>query len=237
MPSAKLQDPPSWTAEATFKAAVLNKMRQLSRVTPRSRIANEFVFGSTGVRADLAVFGRELTGVEIKTDRDTLKRLGRQMEAYRRHCHKVILAVAPKHLIAASQVVPNDVEIWTVRYGKVETVRPAKAVRDALPETWTLLTQAERARSGLAPDTGVLGSSAEVRRTVGILSNRFDKTSEQFWLDVKGRVIAPEDIASLSRFRPARELAAQSQAAAKAEWDTWESQAALMFGPRAAVAA
>jgi hypothetical protein len=232
MPSSTRQDLPSWTAEATFKAAVLNKMRQLSRVTPKSRIANEFVFGSTGVRADLAIFGRELTGVEIKTDRDSLKRLSRQMEAYRLHCHRVILAIAPKHLVGALRVVPDDVEIWTVRYGKVETVRRGATARDVLPETCTLLTQAERARSGIAPTAGTITDPKHVRRAVKILAARFDRTSDQFWTEVRGRAIAPEDIGLLSRFRSARELAAQTQEAQKAEWDNWESQAALIFGPR-----
>jgi hypothetical protein len=232
MPSANLRDTPTWTGEAAFKAAVLNKLRQLSRVSPRSRIANEFVFGSTGVRADLAIFGKELTGVEIKTDRDSLKRLGRQMEAYRLHCHKVILAIAPNHLVAASQVVPNDVEIWTVRYGKVETIRACKSVRATLPETWTLLTQVERTKIGFTPQHGVLTEPNQVRKTVSILASRYEKTSEQFWSDVKGRAIVSEDISTLSRFKSVRELAAKNQAATKAEWDSWESQAALIFGPR-----
>lgn len=217
----------TWSAEATFKAAVLNKLRQLGRVGPRVRIASEFVFGTTGVRADLAVFGRNLLGVEIKTERDSLKRLERQLEAYRRHCDGVILAVAPKHVVAATQFVPDDVELWTVRYGKVESVRAPKAACVNEPDFYALLTQAERARRELET-AGTITRDAILK----VISRRFDPTSDKFWSDVKGRRISAQDIGTLSRFRSARETVAHTKEAQRLHWESWESQASQIFGSR-----
>jgi hypothetical protein len=66
----------------------------------------EFWVPQSNERADLAVVGATLEGFEIKTHRDSLKRLRRQADAYSRvfdRCHAVL---APRHLEPALEILP-----------------------------------------------------------------------------------------------------------------------------------
>jgi hypothetical protein len=58
------------------------------------------------VRADLAVVNGILKGYEIKSERDTLARLGSQASVYSQVFDTVTLVVADRHLAAAEMLVP-----------------------------------------------------------------------------------------------------------------------------------
>ncbi len=58
-------------------------------------------------RVDVAVVNGSLHGYEIKSDRDTLRRLPAQVEMYGRVLDRVTLVVGEKHLIAATKLVPK----------------------------------------------------------------------------------------------------------------------------------
>lgn len=62
-------------------------------------------------RVDLAVVNGSLCGWEIKSERDTLRRLPAQADAYSRVFDEVTLVVAPAHAAKATAVVP---EWWGV---------------------------------------------------------------------------------------------------------------------------
>jgi hypothetical protein len=67
------------------EAAVRDTLRQEVRAKSCvSETIDEFWVPRTNERADLAAIGSRLWGFEIKTDRDTLRRLPRQVEAYNR---------------------------------------------------------------------------------------------------------------------------------------------------------
>lgn len=68
---------------------------------------DEFWVPRTNARADLAAIGSHLWGFEIKTDRDTLRRLPRQVEAYNRLFDWCVVVVAERHLDDALAVVPQ----------------------------------------------------------------------------------------------------------------------------------
>lgn len=72
---------------------------------------SEFWIPLTHERADLAVVGPLLEGFEIKTSRDNLRRLPRQVNAYGRVFNKCHLVVAENHLDSALEIVP---EWWGV---------------------------------------------------------------------------------------------------------------------------
>lgn len=59
------------------------------------------------VRVDLAVVNGLLHGYEIKSDRDSLRRLGRQVEIYSQVFDRVTLVVGGRHLSAALEIVPS----------------------------------------------------------------------------------------------------------------------------------
>lgn len=59
------------------------------------------------VRADVAVVNGSLAGFEIKSDRDTLERLPRQVEIYERVFDYVTLIVGKKHATGISKKIPS----------------------------------------------------------------------------------------------------------------------------------
>ena len=59
------------------------------------------------VRIDIAVINGHTHGFEIKSERDTLRRLDRQAQAYGAVLDQVTLVTAPKHLDKARAVVPE----------------------------------------------------------------------------------------------------------------------------------
>jgi hypothetical protein len=85
-------------------------------------------------RADLAVIGRSMDGFEIKTERDTLRRLPRQIEAYGRLFDRCSIVIAEKHLNAAGDLLPPWWGITTahvngrVRFTEVRQPRQNPAV-------------------------------------------------------------------------------------------------------------
>lgn len=74
---------------------------------------DEFDLGGL-VRVDVAAVNGALWGYEIKSDRDTLKRLPRQAEIYSRVLDYAALVVADKHCKSASKLVPEWWQILTV---------------------------------------------------------------------------------------------------------------------------
>jgi hypothetical protein len=68
---------------------------------------DEFWVPRTNERADLAAIGSRLWGFEIKTSRDTLRRLPRQVEAYNRLFDRCAIVVAERHLDTALALVPR----------------------------------------------------------------------------------------------------------------------------------
>jgi hypothetical protein len=75
---------------------------------------DEFWVPRSNERADLAVIGRSMDGFEIKTERDTLRRLPRQIEAYGRLFDRCSVVIAEKHFNAAEAMVPAWWGITTV---------------------------------------------------------------------------------------------------------------------------
>jgi hypothetical protein len=75
---------------------------------------NEFWVPRSHERVDLAVVGARIHGFEIKTERDTLRRLPRQASAYARVMDRCTVVLAEKHLESAKEVLPDWWGISTV---------------------------------------------------------------------------------------------------------------------------
>ena len=89
-------------------------------------LVEEFWVPATCERADLAVVGEQLWGFEIKSSRDSLRRLPRQVEAFSRlfdHCTAVL---ATRHLGLGAELVPNW---WGVIDAGVEADDPLTWLR------------------------------------------------------------------------------------------------------------
>lgn len=79
-----------------------------------SGTVDEFWVPGSQERADLVVVGERMDGFEIKTDRDTLRRLPRQASAYGRVFDRCTAVVAHRHLEHATEILPDWWGIATV---------------------------------------------------------------------------------------------------------------------------
>lgn len=98
------------------EAVVRNALRErvLDAISGARDAVEEFWVPRTHERADLAVIGRSMYGFEIKTERDTLRRLPRQIEAYGRLFDRCSVVIAEKHFDAAAAMLPGWWGITTV---------------------------------------------------------------------------------------------------------------------------
>jgi hypothetical protein len=71
------------------------------------RVIAELTVPVSRERADLVVVGEQIWCYEIKSARDSLRRLPRQTAAFERVAHRCVLVVASKHLPAAAAQVPE----------------------------------------------------------------------------------------------------------------------------------
>lgn len=70
------------------------------------------------VRADIAVINGEMVGYEIKTERDTLKRLPTQVSIYNEVFDRAFIITSKKHLTKVRSVIPK----WWGIYEIVENI-------------------------------------------------------------------------------------------------------------------
>lgn len=80
-------------------------------------------------RADIAVIGRWMDGFEIKAERDTLKRLPRQMIAYGRLFDRCTAVVAERHEQSAAEMLPEWWGITTVHINGAVTFTTVRKPR------------------------------------------------------------------------------------------------------------
>jgi len=66
------------------------------------------------VRIDLALVNGQLHGFEIKSDRDSLRRLASQADIYSKVFDQTTLVVGPRHLADALELIPCWWEVWLV---------------------------------------------------------------------------------------------------------------------------
>lgn len=204
--------------EAELKAIVLEELRGRGSGWRRPAISSEFRLGSTSVRADLAVLGTEFVGIEIKSERDSLKRLNNQVSAYSKYFDRVIVAVSARHVSNLDWKALRQADVWSVsESGQISVV----SERSELPETSCLsdlLTFAQRDRHGLNGPTPRSDSAAAFEFE---FRKRFGETSDQFWQSIGNRRINASDLVLLSRFHDRREAISAWSREQEAEWANW----------------
>jgi hypothetical protein len=84
---------------------------------PDTTIVEEMGVWSGAVRIDVAVINGELTGFELKSERDTLTRLPAQAEIYGLVFDRVFLVTTDKHLEKANDIIPSWWGALVVRCG------------------------------------------------------------------------------------------------------------------------
>ncbi len=154
-------------AEPRAKAALLNFLRTRKSLSKKSAVSTELIIDKHAVRADVVLCdANSLRCYEIKTEKDTLSRLPKQLDSYLRHTDYVTVVAATKHINAVLSRVPPYVGIYelTSFSGSVEV----RVVREAAGSPLTDAT----AMLSLLPashlrDTFKLG--AGIRRRADIL--------------------------------------------------------------------
>ena len=101
--------------------AVRQQLSQQHAGDLNTRIVEEMGVWSGSVRIDLAVINGELSGYELKSDRDTLERLPLQARLYSRVFDRVTLVASERHVDKALSRIP---EWWgiTVALEEADTV-------------------------------------------------------------------------------------------------------------------
>ncbi len=146
------------------EAVVRDALRDhvLSTIAGAQGAVDEFWVPRSNERADLAVIGTHIDGFEIKTERDTLRRLPRQAGAYARLFDRCTAVVAGRHRDAAAQVLPQWWGLTTVSVNGSVTfadVRPARPNSAVDPETLVRLLWRDEAIAALT----TLGSTPDPR--------------------------------------------------------------------------
>jgi hypothetical protein len=148
----KPPDGPAVPTEADVRESL--RAEVLARVSSRAEALYEFWVPRSNERADVAVVGTAMLGFEIKTDRDTLKRLPRQVEAYSRVFDRCTLVVAERHLSAGLAIVPDWWGVVIIRSDLTPLsfclVRSARPNRSVDPETLVRLLWRQEVRSILS---------------------------------------------------------------------------------------
>lgn len=194
--------------EGQVKAVVLTRARQAVGRRRKPIVTAEFSLGSSGVRADLALFAETSIGFEIKTAKDTLRRLPTQMQAYARYFHHAVAVIAPCHIPQVTADFLHGASLWTydenggVRLlveGRVNSVNDAALI--------DLMTNAERRRGDFE----------------AVIAARYEATSNRFWTAVARRQIRANDLSLLSRFNDSRQTARRLAAEREARWECWRA--------------
>jgi len=89
------------------RAAVWQKLTAEHAGDDNTRLVQEMGIWSGSVRIDIAVINGELSGFELKSDRDTLQRLPLQADLYSRVFDKLVLVVGSRHAMKARDYIPE----------------------------------------------------------------------------------------------------------------------------------
>lgn len=110
--------------EYVYKAALTQKILLGRHSLQTASMLNEFRVGQC--KADLVILNGTSTVYEVKSERDSLTRLERQVAAYKTVFARVYVIAAEKHISAVQAVVPQDVGVMRLssRY-RISTLREA----------------------------------------------------------------------------------------------------------------
>ncbi|MBF0857636.1 sce7726 family protein [Gluconobacter sp. LMG 31484] len=192
--------------EAKVKAALLADIRRKANRSRDPLVTTEFTLGDSGVRADLIHFSRNSTAYEIKTERDSLRRLHAQIAAYSQFFPNVVAVIAPNHLPKITPEMLGRAALWTYdikgRFSVICNGKPEKINPDV---QYSLVNE----------------SSKKFPTFLDYARNRYSHTSENFWDFTRGRSIKSSDLKLLSRFQAEREIAAQIVQEREDYWKKW----------------
>jgi len=116
--------------------AILSRLNAEHENDADTRIVEEMGVWAGSVRVDVAVINGELSGYELKSDRDTLTRLPLQADIYSRVFDKMYLVVGERHAPKARRIIPRwwGVIVAKSRNGAVTLSEAREAKPNPSPE-------------------------------------------------------------------------------------------------------
>ena len=96
-----------WLGDPEIRQGLRALLRKRNSGKPQTVFIEELGISQGRARIDLAVVNGQLHGYEIKSDRDTLRRLPDQVEFYGRVVDKATLVVGDRHFAESSILVPE----------------------------------------------------------------------------------------------------------------------------------
>lgn len=92
--------------DTDVRQAVRSYLSELHKDDDTTKVVEEMGLWAGTVRIDIAVINGELSGFELKSDRDTLERLPAQADIYSRVFDRVTLVAGARHLEKSMALVP-----------------------------------------------------------------------------------------------------------------------------------
>lgn len=210
--------------EASVKAQVLSHIRQASG-RRKPVLTAELTLGTSGTRADVAVLSdAELIGLEIKTERDSLRRLPTQIAAYARYFDHVVVVAAFCHLAELAEMDLHGASVWCSTSEGLDPVISGKANSVSPRAYLDLMTRQEK------KEVVAKGNSTVREHYFDTFTRRYGETSRTLWQSVAGRKIRCDDIRLLSRFNERRTAVRLVVREREERWQRWQDAYAGMSG-------
>lgn len=202
--------------EAKAKAALLDFLRSRGLLTAKAVATAELILDKHSVRADVVMCdATDFHCFEIKTERDTLVRLDRQLEVYGRHADFVTIVAATKHMNAIISRVSPHIGIYEiVGFGFPDPIRvvrepersPSREVDAMLSLLPVTELQARFALSGRLTRHDAIAQAIELPEPVkkqavlAFLAERYGPNSRALLRAARRRRIRADDLAILRRW-------------------------------------
>ena len=177
------------------RQALRSKLEKEHAAERGTRIIDELGLCQGLARVDMAVINGSLTGYEIKSERDTLRRLDHQIEFYNRALDVVQIVVAESHLEPVMEKVPLWWGVQCARESRhgvvIKEVRPPKRNQGCDPATIVQLLWRHEALQLLRERGVARGLESKPRRVLWkALTEHFtrDEVSEEVRRCLKERL-------------------------------------------------
>ena len=128
--------------EKFYKAQIIEHVLNKGVLGSGDVLINELTVDGMRNRTDLVLVNGSMHAIEIKTNSDSLNRLGEQIIAFKRHFDKLTVACGQRHLEKLQFDLPEDIGLWLVdeKSKKVKIIRRGRKneVRDPL-DFWSFI--------------------------------------------------------------------------------------------------
>lgn len=205
-------------AEPHAKAALLEFLRSRELLNNRTAVTAELILDKQAVRADVVLCDKnDLHCFEIKTARDSLARMDRQLEVYCRHASFVTVVAATRHISSVlSRVAPHVGIYEMMSFASAEPIRVVREPKrspslDADAMLSLLPVRDLQARLGLSnrlrrkdavAEAASLPEALKKQAVFSFFVERYGKNTRALIRVTRRRRIRPQDLEMLRRWRP-----------------------------------